>query len=138
MISSDGCRSSSRANFERPVKDKKGPGPDRGGAKTKSMMRKAPGASPCAFLDEVDGKKGYRIALFDVKTDEFRYYLVSDGKASCGMAKTEEGATVYKTIQDVEKALNTCSTLPCPPCDCEMDPKGGKAGKAEKPEKGKA
>lgn len=119
---------------------KKGPGPDRGGAKTKSTstMRKAPGTSPCAFLDEVDGKKGYRIALFDVKTDEFRYFLVSDGKNSCGTAKAEADATVYKTIQDVENALNTCSTLPCPPCDCELGDKPKKGEKPEKPEKGKA
>lgn len=85
---------------------------------SKSKMRKAPGHSPCAFLDVVDGKKGYRIALFDPKTDAFRYYLVSGG-GTCATSRDMKGATVYRTMKDVEVALNTCGKEPCPPCDCE-------------------
>lgn len=85
----------------------------------KSAMRKAPGPNPCAFLDEVEGKKGfYRIALFDPKTDQFRSYLVSSGGA-CGTSPDAKGATVYRNMKEVEKALNQCGKAPCPPCDCE-------------------
>lgn len=84
----------------------------------KSKLRKAPGPNPCAFLDVVDGKKGYRIALFDPKTDAFRYYLVSAG-TSCGTAKDVRGATVYRNMKEVEDALNRCGKEPCPPCACE-------------------
>lgn len=107
-------------------------GPRREGA---AAMKKAPGPNPCAFLDIVEGKRGYRIALFNTKTDRFESYLVSS-PSGCGISKTPEGATVFKTMKEVEAAMNQCGKLPCPPCDCENDtkPKDTQAKPAEKPQ----
>jgi hypothetical protein len=100
------------------------PGPEREGA---TGTRKAPGVkTPCAFLDVVPAGKGYRIALFDTKTDTFKSYLVTGQEGTCGVSKDASGATVYRNMKEVEAALNKCKMEPCPPCECELKPKAKK------------
>ena len=69
---------------------------------------------PCAVLDEVGPGKGYKLALFDPKTDKLQSFLVSDA-GGCRTTKSREEATTFRTVKDVEAAINKCQALPCPP-----------------------
>jgi hypothetical protein len=69
---------------------------------------------PCAVLDEVGPGKGYKLALFDPKTDRLQSFLVSDAEG-CRTTKKREDATTFASIKEVEAAINKCRALPCPP-----------------------
>lgn len=69
---------------------------------------------PCAVLDEMGPRKGYKVALFDPRTDELESFLVS-GADGCGTTRRRTDATTFRTMAEVEAALNRCGALPCPP-----------------------
>jgi len=68
---------------------------------------------PCAILDSVGKRKGWRIALFDEKDTPKGYLVV--GNSGCSETTDIAKATVFKTMGAVEGALNKCRMEPCPP-----------------------
>lgn len=72
------------------------------------------GMKPCSVLDELGRGRGYRLALFDPKTDRLRSFLVSDDKGCRTTRRTAE-ATVFRSMREVEEAINRCQAIPCPP-----------------------
>ena len=68
----------------------------------------------CAVLDEVGRGKGYKLALFDPRTDNLDSFLISDADG-CRTTKKRGEATTFKDMGEVEAAVNKCRALPCPP-----------------------